>query len=263
LTLLSLALALGFTGAGFATLDWRAVSRTRILAAGLLMGLGVVAMHYVGMSAMRMPATLSYDRFWVSISVLIALGAATAAIWLASRDRKMSHRITAAVVMGFAIAGMHYAGMRAAVFTASSRIDMHDGLASVGQTYLAAGIATITFLILVLALGAATFERLLQGFARREARTGLRLEIADILRERSTNEALFAVARLMGQHFGGTRAGFGQLDPVEDVFDYEVCWTDGSVPALLGRFPAAAFGVKIVAALGRGETVMIEDLLTA
>ncbi|WP_368732449.1 MHYT domain-containing protein, partial [Proteus vulgaris] len=61
LTLLSLALALGFTGAGFATLDWRAVSRTRILAAGLLMGLGVVAMHYVGMSAMRMPATLSYD----------------------------------------------------------------------------------------------------------------------------------------------------------------------------------------------------------
>ncbi|NWM49722.1 MHYT domain-containing protein, partial [Escherichia coli] len=59
LTLLSLALALGFTGAGFATLDWRAVSRTRILAAGLLMGLGVVAMHSVGMSAMRMPATLS------------------------------------------------------------------------------------------------------------------------------------------------------------------------------------------------------------
>lgn len=261
LTLLSLALALGFTGVGFATLNWQSVSRGRIVAAGLLIGSGVLAMHYVGMAAMRMPATLSYERLWFGISVLIALGAATAAVWLASRDRKMSHRIAAAILMGFAIAGMHYSGMRAAVFTVDARADIRDGLPSVGQAYLAGAIATITVLILLLALGAATLERLFQGFSRREARSALRLEIADILRERDTDEALRQVAALMGKHFGVTRTGYGRLDPAENLFDYDVCWTDGTVPPLLGRLPAAAFGIKIVAALGRGETVVIEDLL--
>ncbi len=94
-------------------------------------------------------------------------------------------------------------------------------------------------------------------------RSALRLEIADILRERDTEEALRQVAALMGKHFGVTRTGYGRLDPAENLFDYDVCWTDGSVPPLLGRLPAAAFGVKIVAALGAGETVVIEDLLEA
>jgi NO-binding membrane sensor protein with MHYT domain/CheY-like chemotaxis protein/nitrogen-specific signal transduction histidine kinase len=257
LTLLSLALALGFTGLGFAILNWQSVSRGRIVAAGLLIGSGVVAMHYVGMAAMRMPARLSYERLWFGISVLIALVAATASVWLASRDRKMSHRIAAAILMGIAIAGMHYAGMQAAVFTAGTPTAIGDGMASVGQAYLAAAIAAITVLILLLALGAATLERLFQGFSRREVRSALRLEIAD------TEEALRQVAALMGKHFGVTRTGYGRLDPAENLFDYDVCWTDGSVPPLLGRLPAAAFGVKIVAALGAGETVVIEDLLEA
>ncbi|MBB4100748.1 MHYT domain-containing protein [Sphingomonas kyeonggiensis] len=263
LTLLSLALALGFTGVGFAMLNWQSVSRGRIAAAGLLIGSGVLAMHYVGMAAMRMPATLNYEPLWFGVSVLIALGAATAAVWLASRDRKMSHRLAAAILMGFAIAGMHYAGMRAAVFTMRAHTDMHDGMASVGQTYLAAAVAAITVLILLLALGAATLERLFHGVSRREARTVLRLKIADILRERDTDEALNQVAALMGEHFGVTRTGYGTLDAVEDVFDYDVCWTDGTVPALLGRLPAAAFGIKIVAALSAGETIVIDDLLEA
>jgi NO-binding membrane sensor protein with MHYT domain/signal transduction histidine kinase/ActR/RegA family two-component response regulator len=261
LTLFSLALALAFTGLGFAMLNWHAISGGRILAAGLLVGIGVVAMHYVGMAAMRMPATIHYGRLWVSISVLIAIGAATAAVWLASRERRLSHRIVAAIVMGLAIAGMHYAGMRAAAFTAAATVDRADGVASVSQTYLAALIAGVTVLILLLALGAAQVERLFHGLSRREARIALRLKVADVLRGRTTDEALQEVAALMGTHFGVTRTGYGQLDSVEDMFDYDVCWTDGSVPPLLGRFPAAAFGVKIVAALTAGQTIVVDDLM--
>lgn len=263
LTFLSLALALGFTGIGFAILNWQSVSHVRIAAAGLLIGTGVLAMHYVGMAAMRMPATLSYGRLWFGISVLIAIGAATAAVWLASRDRKLRQRAAAAVLMGFAIAGMHFSGMQAAVFTADSHAGMHDGMANFGQAYLAAAITAITVLILLLALGAARLERLFHSVSRREARSALRLEIADTLRERDTDKALNQVAALMGRHFGVTRTGYGTLDSVENVFDYDVCWTDGSVRPLLGRLPAAAFGVKIVAALGAGQTVVIEDLFEA
>ncbi|EZP65273.1 Diguanylate cyclase/phosphodiesterase with pas/pac and mhyt sensor(S) [Sphingomonas paucimobilis] len=62
-TLGSLALAIGFTAAGLMLIDWSAPTPRRTLAAGLLIGAGVAAMHYVGMAAMRMPVTLSYNPF--------------------------------------------------------------------------------------------------------------------------------------------------------------------------------------------------------
>ena len=89
----------------------------------------------------------------------------------------------------------------------------------------------------------------------------MRLKVADLLRGRNTQEALKDIVALMGQHFRVERVGYGQLDPVQDVFEYDICWTDSSVPPLLGRYPAAAFGVKIVAALNAGRTVAVEDLL--
>jgi len=262
LTIVSLALALAFTGLGFAVMNREGVSGWRIFPTGLLMGSGVLAMHYIGMAAMQMPATARYDRIWIAISIFIAIGAATAALWLAVREQKFAHRLAAGVVMGLAISGMHYAGMRAATFTAANHADLAHGVASLGQAFLAMLVSGVTLSILAIALGAARLERLLQGFARREARIALRLKVADVLRARDTDEALREVAALLGEHFGVERTGYGQLDPVEDIFDYDICWTDGSVPPLLGRLPAAAFGVKIVAALNAGVTVAIEDLLT-
>ena len=93
-----------------------------------------------------------------------------------------------------------------------------------------------------------------------DARHAFMLELSDVLRGADTNSALNEVCSLMGRFFGVSRAGYGQLDPIEDIFDYSICWTDGSVPALLGRFPASAFGKKIVAKLSSGETVVVEDL---
>ncbi|MDB5582280.1 MAG: multi-sensor hybrid histidine kinase [Bradyrhizobium sp.] len=93
-----------------------------------------------------------------------------------------------------------------------------------------------------------------------EARAAFMLELTDVLRGTDTVIALDRVSALMGSYFAVSRVGYGHLDPVEDVFDYNVCWTDGSVPPLLGRFPASAFGVKIVAKLTAGETVVVDDL---
>jgi NO-binding membrane sensor protein with MHYT domain/nitrogen-specific signal transduction histidine kinase len=263
LTMLSLAIALGFTGGGFGLMAAGSQAGSRVVGPGLLIGLGVLAMHYVGMAAMRMPATLSYDPVWVAVSVAIAVGAAVGAVQLASRDHQPLRRLAASVLMGAAIAGMHYAGMRAAVFHAHAGLPGAVEDAGLGQGYLAALVATITVLILLSALGAARLERLFDGFARREARIALRLQVADVLRGQATAQALHEVAELMGRHFGATRTGYGQLDPQEDVFDYDICWTDGSVPPLIGRFPAAAFGIKIVAALKAGDTVAIDDLFAS
>jgi len=258
LTLLSLAIAIILTGIGFVIAGRGEKHFARTTFAGLTMAAGIVAMHYMGMAAMKMAGTVTYSASWVAISVLIAFSAATSAIWLASRDRKLMHQVLAAIAMGFAIAGMHYAGMQAASFTMLSN-ETGSISSSVSPTLLAVFISAITFFILFIALVAARLERIFQQMARREARAALRLEVADLLRTKGP-QALEDVASLMGAHFGVNRTGYGQLDPVDNIFDYDICWTDGSVPPLLGRFPAAAFGVKIVEALNRGETIVVGDL---
>ena len=95
-----------------------------------------------------------------------------------------------------------------------------------------------------------------------EARHAFMLRLSDLLRGADTDKALNEASEMMGRFFGVCRVGYGQLDPVEDVFDYSICWSDGVVPPLLGRFPARAFGVKIVERLRAGQTVVVGDLQT-
>jgi diguanylate cyclase (GGDEF)-like protein/PAS domain S-box-containing protein len=135
----------------------------------MLAGLGVVAMHYTGMAAMRMPAvSISYDPWLVTASVAIAVTAATAAFWLAFRTRRTWERLIAAVVMGFAIAGMHYTAMAAARFamdgrvTSSIRPEIQPGI-------LAVAVVSATSILLLLALITAYFDRKLATLTAREA----------------------------------------------------------------------------------------------
>ena len=93
-----------------------------------------------------------------------------------------------------------------------------------------------------------------------EARQAVMLELSDLMRGNETLVALEAACALMGRYFSASRVGYGLLDPVEDIFRYDVCWTDGQVPPLLGEYPAHAFGEKIVAMLGAGQTVVVDDL---
>lgn len=87
----------------------------------LIMGAGISAMHYTGMAAMRMTPGIDYDPTLFGASLLIAVGASAAALWIAFRLRQHSPyvrliRAGAAVIMGIAIVGMHYTGMAAAQF---------------------------------------------------------------------------------------------------------------------------------------------------
>jgi C4-dicarboxylate-specific signal transduction histidine kinase len=123
------------------------------------MGLGIVAMHYTGMAAMRGHAELDYDRLFVALSVVIAIGASTAALWLAFQTTDLWQRLIAALVMGLAISGMHYTGMRAAIFTAHGSIHDDPANASLDQINLALAVAGFTFVILAFASIASLSEQ--------------------------------------------------------------------------------------------------------
>ena len=120
LTLLSLLLPILAAAAGLLALGQFGNTLVPLLAAGLLAGSGIVVMHYSGMAAMQMPGvTVQYDPWLVAASILIAIVAATAAFWLAFRTTRTWERAIAAVMMGIAIAGMHYTGIAAATFAMS------------------------------------------------------------------------------------------------------------------------------------------------
>ncbi len=91
------------------------------------MGWGIVAMHYTGMAALEVMPGIIWDKVWVAISVVIALAASLAALWLTFRLRHEAAQVVlmrmgAAIPMGIAIAGMHYAGMKAAQFPMSTMV---------------------------------------------------------------------------------------------------------------------------------------------
>jgi NO-binding membrane sensor protein with MHYT domain len=112
-TILSLLVAVGIVWAGLLIIGFGRVGPRSLLAGGLITGLGVAVMHYLGMAAMRMPGKVTYDPTLMILSVLIAVVAATAALWAALRLHGVPSTLGAAAIMGIAVSGMHYTGMAA------------------------------------------------------------------------------------------------------------------------------------------------------
>jgi NO-binding membrane sensor protein with MHYT domain len=85
LTTLSLVVAILVTGSGFYVISRRGAAPLRLALSGVFMGLGIAGMHYTGMAAMRGHVELGYDPLFVALSLVIATGASTEALWLAFR----------------------------------------------------------------------------------------------------------------------------------------------------------------------------------
>jgi NO-binding membrane sensor protein with MHYT domain len=103
LTAGSMLLAVAVVGAGLFIVGfgdtWGSDPSARLLVGGVVIGIGVAAMHYLGMSAMSMPGAMSYNVPLVVVSVLIAVVAGTAALWIgtwirgaATVDGRRGHR---------------------------------------------------------------------------------------------------------------------------------------------------------------------------
>src|SRR5580704_15235513 len=158
LTTLSLVVAIIVTGVGFYVISRHSASPLRLVLSGIFMGLGIAGMHYTGMAAMRGHAELSYAPIFVALSLVIAIGASTGALWLAFRTTNLGQKLVAAVVMGLAISGMHYTAMRAAIFTTHGLVHEAQGNTGLNQTNLALAVAGITLIILAFASVTSLFE---------------------------------------------------------------------------------------------------------
>ena len=110
-TVLSLGVCVAVVALGVFLVGYRGSGPVTLGTAGVLTGLGVAAMHYLGMTAMNTGGTVHYDTTVVVLSVVIAVVAATAALWAAVSISAVWATVGASLVMGAAVSAMHYTGM--------------------------------------------------------------------------------------------------------------------------------------------------------
>ena len=114
MTILSMVIAVIVVGIGVFIVGFsRRAGNGPLLLGGTILGLGVASMHYLGMGAVRVDASLSFNPGLVAASVIIAVIAGTAALWMALRLDSVWSTFIASLVAGVAVNGMHYTGMAA------------------------------------------------------------------------------------------------------------------------------------------------------
>lgn len=241
----------------------------------LIMGAGIACMHYTGMAALRMLPGIDYDPTLFGASLLIAVGASAAALWIAFRLRAHTPYVRqirglAAVVMGFAIVGMHYTGMAAANFPEGSFCGaLGGGLQGDSLVYL---VLITTLAVLAVALLTSVLD------ARLEARTAELARSLTLANQELTQLALHdtltdlpnrtlladrieqAIAKVAEQ--GGCFAlMFIDLDgfkPVNDAFGHHI--GDLLLKAVAARLRGHLHSQDTLARIGGDEFVLLVEL---
>ncbi|MBZ2207383.1 bifunctional diguanylate cyclase/phosphodiesterase [Massilia soli] len=150
------------------TLAWHVIRRgppspRRLCGAGVLLGAGIAAMHHTGMAAMEFGGVIRYDLRLFLLSIVLAVGLSTLALWLRfhlvrpqARWRRGA-RALSALVLGLAVAGMHYAAMAASHFVRGK--DNPGSALMVSPGELAAAVLVCTSLLLVVAIVATYLDK--------------------------------------------------------------------------------------------------------
>jgi len=183
ITLASLLIAAIVSGFALYTISHGTLSLRRLLGAGLLMGIGIACMHYTGMAAMQLEPPVRYNPPIFIASVVIAIVASVVALWIAFQLRTETilsafwKKAGSAVVMGFAITGMHYTGMAAAIFAPDSVCSVSPQ--DINNVWLAGAIGGFTFMFLATTLLVSVFDAHLANRAAKHAEN-LRLVNVDL-----------------------------------------------------------------------------------
>ena len=187
ITALSLLIAMLSSGFALWLISQPRLPAWQLAFGALVMGAGIAAMHYTGMAAMRMTPGIDYDPTLFGASLLIAVAASGAALWIAYNLRRNApyvrlKRGAAAVVMGIAIVGMHYTGMAAARFADES----FCGAALNGLS--GKGLDNLVLVTTLAVLGIALLTSLLD--ARLESRTAVLADSLTLANQELTHLAL-------------------------------------------------------------------------
>ncbi|MCP1652443.1 putative bifunctional diguanylate cyclase/phosphodiesterase [Pseudomonas nitroreducens] len=278
LTLLSLAIAVLSSGFALALVSQDRLPLWQLLSGALAMGAGISCMHYLGMYAMLMQPGIDYDPTLFGLSLMIAVAASGAALWIAFKLRHNTPyvrlaRVGAALVMGVAIVGMHYTGMAAARFPEGSFCGASPS--GLDSDWLALLIIVVTLAVIGIALLTSVLD------ARLESRTAqltsslaqanqeltqlalhdnlTRLPNRILLEDRI--EQMIAKVRRSGGHFALMFLDLDGFKPVNDAFGHHV--GDLLLKAVAQRLRDSLRSEDTVARIGGDEFVVLAELAEA
>jgi NO-binding membrane sensor protein with MHYT domain len=163
----SISLIVAILASAFALflLKTKIININRLALGGIILGLAIASMHYLGMEGMKTNINLTYLPGLFTLSIVIAIVASEAALWLALKSNQVIHRVRvrlkliSAFIMGMAICGMHYTGIAAAVFT--HKINSLQYTSVLDPTIMAISIAAATAIILGVAFFASSYKEAL------------------------------------------------------------------------------------------------------
>lgn len=155
LVILSIFPALLASGIAFAIISKPQVRKTEVAVGAVMITTGIIAMHYSGMAAMQMQASIQYDVPLVILSVFVALAASLLAMFLLfharTRSKLFGLKVVSAGLIAIGVSGMHYIGMAAAQF----KMDSHPhaiAANSMSSSYIAYNVGIGMALILLIAI---------------------------------------------------------------------------------------------------------------
>lgn len=131
------------------------VSRIGLVIGAAFMGVAVSSMHYLGMESMRMAATIHWNGWLVTLSVLIGFGASFVALWLvvhvstATTGLRLGYHVLAAIGLGIGIAGLHYTAMQAATFYGTGSMGPGSSFSTSGLITLLGIVGGVVFIALL------------------------------------------------------------------------------------------------------------------
>jgi len=227
LTLLSILVAIAVTGGGIALFLRAAGRRSGAVLGGAVIGLGIAAMHFVGMLAVRVPARIEIASLLAAAALAIGVLFAVLALRALSRGTAVVPRITAAALLSLAVCGLHFTAMAALELLPDPLVAIPA--AHLQADWLAVGVSVTTLLVLGLSLVGSVLD---------QHRIQLSMREADALRQSETRlrelaNATFEgiVVHRDGQFVDANQAFYRLLDRQSGT---------GGVPALERILPGLA-----------------------
>jgi PAS domain S-box-containing protein len=158
-TLGSLGVAAVSTSIGFSVASSGASHtkpRLMAVAGGLIVGLGITFMHYVGMSGYRTEGVIRWDTAYVAASVAVGAVFSAGALLAARPGVNVGRQALGAALLTLGIVGMHFTGMTAVTIVPDASVRVPPEVMSDASMAIAA--VAVTALIIITAIGGVAIE---------------------------------------------------------------------------------------------------------
>ena len=112
--------------------------------AGLILAVGIVSMHYIGMSAIR-GATPHYTKASIVLALLVAVISCVCAVRVAYGNRSKEHILLGGLLLGMSVVFVHFTAMLGIRYSAINNFD--GGTMAVANSTLAMILVIVVFII--------------------------------------------------------------------------------------------------------------------